>query len=100
MFVANYDKDDFLWSRSDDHRLSFILGLLESRFESILAASVPADVQFLELGDKVIRRLFSLFTICIENLTAQCQLCSCYLLYVSELATPCLSFVCNLCIIF
>ena len=31
-------------------------------------------------------------------LTAQCLLCCCYLMYVSELATPCLSFVSIPCI--
>lgn len=44
-------KDDFLRPRGDDHRLSVTLSLLECRFEGILAASIPANVQFLRLGN-------------------------------------------------
>lgn len=38
-------------ARGDDHRLSVTLSLLECRFEGILAASIPANVQFLRLGN-------------------------------------------------
>ena len=44
-------KDDFLRPRGDDHRLSVTLSLLKCRFEGILAASIPANVQFLRLGN-------------------------------------------------
>ena len=52
-------EDDFLRALGDNHRLSLIFILLESCFERILAASVPADVQFLGLGNKSIYCLFS-----------------------------------------
>lgn len=58
-FCKAVGEDDFLRPRGDDHRLSVTLSLLECRFEGILAASIPANVQFLRLDNQGICCLFS-----------------------------------------